>query len=291
MYVSAGKVSPRPAPGLNARLQERLTAWHVAVDRVIETKGAVLAFGQRDRLPVVLKVVKQCGDEWRAGEIVHAFDGRGVVRAYEYVEGAMLLERLSPARALASVVLSGDDDAATRIIAQTIRTMSPRACPEAVPTLTDWGRSFERYLATGDRHVPRDLVTTAGEMYQALCDSQGPQRLLHGDLHHYNILFDADRGWLAVDPKGVIGEIEYELGAMLRNPYEAPAVFTDAAIIERRVESLAAELDVDMTRVLSWAFAQAVLAAIWAVEDGGRIEPHKPWLRLADALQRMSTRV
>ena len=42
--------------------------------------------------------------------------------------------------------------------------------------------------------------------------------LLHGDLQHYNVLLDKDRGWVAIDPKGVVGELEYEVGALLRNP-------------------------------------------------------------------------
>jgi streptomycin 6-kinase len=43
-------------------------------------------------------------------------------------------------------------------------------------------------------------------------------RLLHGDLQHYNVLLDRKRGWLAIDPKGVVAEGEFELGAALRNP-------------------------------------------------------------------------
>ena len=112
-------------------------------------------------------------------------------------------------------------------------------------------------------------------------------RLLHGDLHHDNVLFDAQRGWFAVDPKGVIGELEYEVGAALRNPIERPVLFSRPSIIRRRVECFACELRLDATRVLSWAFAQAVLATIWLREDGFRVEPDHPWIVLARVLQPM----
>jgi streptomycin 6-kinase len=36
--------------------------------------------------------------------------------------------------------------------------------------------------------------------------------LLHGDLHHHNILLDHKRGWIAIDPKGVIGHPGLEVG-------------------------------------------------------------------------------
>lgn len=62
--------------------------------------------------------------------------------------------------------------------------------------------------------------------------------LLHGDLHHYNVRFDRDHGWNAIDPKGVVGEFEYEVGALLRNPIKQPEIFTDPATIERRIKIL-----------------------------------------------------
>jgi streptomycin 6-kinase len=43
------------------------------------------------------------------------------------------------------------------------------------------------------------------------------------DLHHYNVLSDSGRGWLAIDPKGLVGEVEYEVGAAIRNPIDAMA--------------------------------------------------------------------
>ena len=71
-------------------------------------------------------------------------------------------------------------------------------------------------------------------MYVDLSGSQRSTRLLHGDLQHYNVLFDTDRGWLAIDPKGVVGELEHEIGAVLRNPDERPDLFLSSSVIERR---------------------------------------------------------
>ena len=236
----------------------------------------------------MLKVLRRPGDEWRCGEVLDAFGGRRVVRVYEYVEGAVLMERLRPGTPLAGMALDGRDDEATEILSEVIRRMSPRNTSSGeFVTVQDWGKGFERYLAAGAGLIPRDLVEQGQRVYAELCASQRATRLLHGDLHHDNVLFDADRGWVAVDPKGVIGELEYEVGAALRNPYERPELFASPETVERRVRRYEAVLKLDPWRVLSWGFAQAVLSAVWSCEDGFAVGPETPSVVLARAIQPM----
>src|SRR5262245_14299616 len=275
------------SPELWNRVADRIATWRVVVERFSETENSVLAFGQQDGRPVVLKVIRSRGEEWRSGWVLDAFEGRGVARVHEYVEGAMLLERLSPGQSLLTMAQRGADGDATAVLAETIRKMSPRRPPDGGPTARDWGERFERHSGGGDSQVPKDLGSAADRMYEELCGSQRDVRLLHGDLHHDNLLFDAQRGWLAVDPKGVLGELEYEVGAALRNPIERPELFSGPSIIRRRVECFTRELSLDSTRVLSWAFTQAVLSTIWLREDGFPVKPDHPWIVLARLLQPM----
>lgn len=265
------------------RLEDLIRAWRIEVERVHEA-GSIVVFGRRDDRDVVLKVMPRPGDEWRVGEALAAFEGRGVVRVIEYVAGAALMERVIPGIALDGRVAAGDDDAATGILAEVIARMSPRTPPSGTPTVAEWGRGFDRFLAAGGAGIGKSLAEEARGTYTRLCATQSKTRLLHGDLHHGNVLLDAGRGWLAIDPKGVVGELEYEVGAALRNPCERPEIFTAPATIERRVDWLVRELALDRDRVLGWAFAQAVLAAIWAVEDETP-EPIEAWLALAHHLR------
>lgn len=269
--------------------------WGVAVENSIETESSLIAFGSRGEAgeiqPVVLKVIKREDDEWHSGETLRAFGGNGMAKVYEHAPGAVLLERLRPGYALAEMTLRGKDDEATEILADVIQQM--RTAPDsssagpASATVRDWAKGFERYLATGDHQIPRRQVVSARQLYLKLCASQREPRLLHGDLHHYNVLFDSDRGWLAIDPKGVVGEVEYEIGAILRNPIEQPDLFAVRATIERRIKQLTTKLNLDGDRVLGWGFAQAVLSAIWLVEDGFAMEVMRPALRLAATIQPM----
>jgi streptomycin 6-kinase len=260
--------------------------WEVVLDgSAIESPSSIVAFGTRAGNGVVLKIAKRRGDEWRSGEVIRAFHGDGMVRALEVDDGAVLLERATPGRSLVDVVTTGTDDRATSIIARTMRSFSPLDSPAGIPTVEDWGRGFRRYRASRDKQIPIDLVVQAEAIYGELSASQTRRRLLHGDLQHSNILFDATQGWIAIDPKGVIGEPEVEVGPFLRNPTHAVALFDDRAVVERRLRLLCTTAGLRYERAVRWAFALAVLSAIWSVEDEGVVQDDNPALTVAGALR------
>jgi len=244
----------------------------------------MIALGKRGGQRVVVKVVERRGDEWNSAAILEAFDGRGMVRVYDYIEGAMLLERLEPGSPLTGVALEGDDDSATEIIAAVMQSMSPGNAPPGTPTALDLAKGFAQYRASGDRQIPSELLDKAERIYRDLGATQRTTRLLHGDLQHYNVLLDSERGWLAIDPKGIVAELEYEIGAALRNPYELPQILTAPGVIERRIRQYTSALNLDSARILKWAFSQAVLSAIWSVEDGYSVPPESVPITLAYAI-------
>ena len=269
--------------GLSERVLNGVRAWGVAIERTVATDTSVLVHGRRAGKPVVLKVVKEQGDEWRCGEIAAKFGGRGVVEVYEQIPGAALFERLDPGEPLATLTLHGRDEEATDILAMMLGRMSPQDPPDWCPTVERWGAGFARYVATGDERVPLTLVEPAHRIYEDLCATQRNPALLHGDLHHGNVLSDRARGWCAIDPKGVVGELEYEIGAALRNPIARPELFATLDIVERRLEQFGLALGLDVGRARGWCFAQAVLAAILSIENGRPAGAEAP-LVLARAL-------
>jgi streptomycin 6-kinase len=201
----------------------------------------------------------------------HAGAGAVHLLAADPDAGLLLLERLQPGTPLNEVA---DDDAATAAAAQVMRQLW-RAPPSEheFPTIADWGAGFGRLRARfegGTGPLPPPLVDRAERLYAELCASSAAPVLLHGDLHHGNILAAQRAPWLALDPQGVIGEPAYETGALLRNPFpEILAMPGARAILARRAARLAELLGFDRQRVAGWAFAQAVLSAWWEVEDHG----------------------
>ena len=272
---------------VNEQLYAKAAQWNVTLEDTRVTASSRVGFGVRDGERVVLKLIEGAADELHSGKVLRAFGGSGAVRVLEEEVGAVLLERLEPGEQLVSLVKRGEDDEATRILAGVIEKLANHTAPVECPTVADWARGFTRYVNSGDTQIEPGLVREAQLIYRKLVASQTNTMLLHGDLQHYNVLFDNDRGWVAIDPKGVVGELEYEVGALLRNPVEQPQLFTNRATVERRLSILTSLLPLDHLRVLQWAFAQAVLSEIWGVEDGYTIQSNNPALQLANTLRPM----
>jgi streptomycin 6-kinase len=131
--------------------------------------------------------------------------------------------------------------------------------------------------------LPIGLVDQAEALFAELIASMSEPVLLHGDLHHENILSANRQPWLAIDPKGLMGEPAYETGALLRNPM--PRLLNmdrPGQVLARRIEQLSDHLELDRARIRGWALAQAVLAASWTLEDHGR--DWEPWIVCAELL-------
>ena len=88
------------AANAEARANDLVRDWRIAIERRVETARSILIFGTRDALPIVLKVAKYMDEEWHAGAVLAAFQGRGAIQVYEHTPGAVLLERLRPAFSL-----------------------------------------------------------------------------------------------------------------------------------------------------------------------------------------------
>jgi streptomycin 6-kinase len=117
------------------------------------------------------------------------------------------------------------------------------------------------------------LFDKAEKLYAELSASMAEPVLLHGDLHQDNILSAEREPWLAVDPKGVIGEPVFETAALLRNFWpDILSVPDPKSLMARRIDQLSAELGFDRERIYDWGFSQAVLSVVWGIEDTGKLE-------------------
>jgi streptomycin 6-kinase len=183
-------------------------------------------------------------------------------------QGHLLLERLRPGTPLADLA---DDEQATAIAAEIMRQLWRPVPPDhPFPTVARWAAGMQRLRAEfggGTGPFPVRLVERAERLFADLLSSMDAPVLLHGDLHHWNILAAERQPWLAIDPKGIVGEPAYEVGALLRNRLEvAPDM---KRLTARRIDQLAEALGFDRARILAWCLAQAVLSAWWSYEDHG----------------------
>lgn len=287
--------------GLPALLEACAARWRLAIGPpFVPLSYAYVAPARRaDGTGAVVKAAPPGRALAAEAAALEAFAGRGAVPllAADLDRGVLLLARLTPGTPLLALVEAGRDDAATAVAAGVMRGLqrpSPPLPPSSFgfPTVADWVGGLARLRARfdgGTGPLPARLVARAEALAAELgvqgagapvaATSPAPSAttaaphhvLLHGDLHHGNVVSGAG-GWWAIDPHGVVGEPAFEAAALLRNPLPwlvAGGERAARATLARRVAILAAALDVAPARVAGWGLVGAVLSAWWSVEDHG----------------------
>jgi streptomycin 6-kinase len=273
LYGDEGEAWLRGLPSLVADLARR---WGVTVGAPFELSYNYVAAARRsDGTEAVLKVGfprHELEGEIRA---LRLYAGDGVCRLLEADEAryAVLLERLRPGETLVGLART-DDAAATRVAAGLMRTLwrpiPDRPDGRSFQPIAEWFRAFDRHRAAygGPGPFPASILDHAEALARQLLESAPSRVLLHGDLHHYNILSGQRASWLAIDPKGMAGDPGYEVGPFLLNPHLGGAE-RHPRLLRRRLDILARELRYDRTRLRDWGIAHAVLSACWRAEDHG----------------------
>lgn len=214
--------------------------------------------GRAAMIKVALDVEEQGG-----AQVMRWWDGEGAARVFAHEGDAILLERAEGKRSLLHMALHGEDDEASRIACDVVRHLHrPRGKP--LPELIDL-RQWFRDLAPAARRYgglfPRCLETA-----EALLASEQDRSVLHGDVHHDNILDFGPRGWLAIDPKRLHGERLFDYANLLCNP-DLPTSRERTRFL-RQLDVIVEHAGVDRRRLLEWVLAFAGLSAAWFLDDG-----------------------
>jgi streptomycin 6-kinase len=185
-------------------------------------------------------------------------------------KGMLLLERLQPGVMLSTLE---NDDTATKIAAQVMQAIHrPNPGNIGLINLRSWFDELSNlrpHFGGGTGPFPEKTVETVEGLIRDLFAENRPHILLHGDFHHFNIL-SSDRGWLVIDPKGVEGPAEYEVGPFLLNPWGKVPREKEAIIrTQRRIAILSELLGFERNRILRWAICYSFLSAWWDTTPSG----------------------
>lgn len=195
---------------------------------------------------------------------------KGVPKVYvsDETRRAFLMEYLEPGQPLKTLVQAGADDAATKIICETIRSLQAQQHAEFnFPHLS--GEASALAILKGQWNDR--LLSQAQTWFQELTEDRSQDVVLHGDLHHDNIL-SSGSGWKAIDPHGYLGDPAAETGAMIRNPLDCfPKNQPLIKVLEQRLRLMSEELPFDPQRIKAWTFCLTVLSAAWTLEGHGRL--------------------
>lgn len=273
LHGRAGELWLDQLPELIIGLAER---WQLQIGRPFSNLSYNYVIEARlvDDTPVVLKVGVLNPELLCEMAALALYGGRGAtgLMAADENLGALLLERLEPGIPLTSV---RDDQHATAVLADVMRQLwRPVPSKHAFPTASQWAKGLERLRQTfngGSGPFPERLVAMAETLFVELLSSSSQPVLLHGDLHHENVLSDNRQRWRVIDPKGLVGEPAYEVGSLLRNPMDRILSVADPAKLTlHRVAVLSEVLGFEPERMMAWGMAQAVLSAWWHWEDSGQ---------------------
>ena len=254
-----------------------------------------VAFANRGNEKVALKIGVRNDELISEMAALHLFNGEGACRLIDSDEerGFLLLERLTPGVMLSTLE---DDEQATHIAAEVMQkiwrpldhvTLSdsegsltqsnrlfaaerPRVTYNKFIRLSDWFDGLKRLRARfngGTGPFDEKLVERVERSVSDFFIENHKPVLMHGDFHHFNIL-SSERGWLVIDPKGVIGPAGYEVGPFLINPWGDMLEGTKQRLMtQRRIDILHEQLGFERERIREWGLAHAVLSAWWDIED------------------------
>jgi streptomycin 6-kinase len=272
----------------NKKLNHYLAAWDLSNPQFLtQTVTSHIYTVTHNTETVILKLLSPSEtDEQRGAAALRYFDGHGAVRLLRYDEGAHLME-YAAGDELVTLVERGEDENATQIIAQVIKQLHsvPQDAPhDGLFTLDRWfGELFNKAAADRQAGIESIYVRSA-PLAQRLLADQREVRVLHGDIHHCNIRQSA-RGWLAFDPKGLVGERTYDCANTLCNPAMPELVCNETRLLTNAA-ILADMLALDPSRVLAFTYAYACLNASqclrigaedmvqWSLNVAVIIEPH-----------------
>lgn len=216
--------------------------------------------------PVMLKIAR-IPDEEAGYRLLTWWNGQGAARVYASTADALLMERATGSGDLAQMAWAGLDDEACQLLCETAaRLHAPR--PGPLPELHPLEEWFQPLFRQASNHTALSPAAAIARELLAAPREVGP---LHGDLHHENVLDFGERGWLAIDPHGLLGERTFDYANIFTNPDlgdPSRSLATLPGRLEARLDIVLAATGLEPERLLRWIIAWTGLSAAWFIGDG-----------------------
>lgn len=205
-------------------------------------------------------------------EFLKTAKGKGAVEILNLDEkrGAMLLEKLKPGKHLKEIFFDEKPKAIEAAIDVMRKLWRKPPVNHSFRRLENWFAGLDRAERT---RFPREYAEKARETFRRL-HSSSDALLLHGDLHHENILSAQRESFLAIDPKGIVGDSGYEIAVFLNNhALWLSSDETEENVNEKLKNAVARfseSFSIKPENLFRWAYAQMVLSAFWTFEENGK---------------------
>lgn len=221
--------------------------------------------------PAMLKATA-APEELRGLDALSSWDGRGAVRVLHRAGGTTIMERAGSTLRAAEP----DDAVRTTTLSAAVRELHAGSTPER-----------GQFVALGDhlralRHPADEQSRRAAELAQELLQRNADPVLLHGDVHAENLLAST-RGWLFVDPKGIVGPRAFDYANIFTN-WTLPEAIRD---FDSRLAIVCREAALAERTVLEWIVVWSGVSRIWHLQDDHPEAAELPLATSALALERL----
>lgn len=242
--------------------------WELTILRPVDnlSYNYVLNVKQINGCPAILKIGVPNIDFSNEINTLASYDGNGSVKLlrYEKKDGIMLLEKIIPGNMLFDL---SEEEAIEQYA--TVWSKLPRKVNLSLttPNISKWFSAFDRYVESDYDFVeypPKKFVLEA-KLHSLDFMNPSNEFLLHGDLHHENILYSEEKGWTVIDPKGVVGHLYLDFASFMVN--HLPKNKDVKQVLNNRINRLSNLLHLDKQKLVEASFVMATLSMCWAIED------------------------
>lgn len=217
----------------------------------------VLSGGIKCILKIFLSTEEKTGSK-----ILNWWNGTGAAKVFRLDDDAILMERIIGDRSLKYMSLNNQDTEATEIICNVANLLhSYKRKP--LPLLPPLNIRFKDLFMSAGKYG--NIFLKSASQAKFLLAKQHDITILHGDLHHDNVLFSSDRGWLAIDPKGLWGERTFDYVNILCNPTKEIALAEGRLM--KQIDIISKNTGIETRHLLEWTVAWAGLSAVWFLNE------------------------
>ena len=184
--------------------------------------------------------------------------------------GAMLMQRITPGLRLCDFSTNKEQ---TRIAGLLIQALpkpvtNNHVIPQYGTLLTKAFKRLRKTYGPTCGPMPVEQIELAEYLFKEMVKKSSHLVMLHGDLHHENILYDEHCGWLAIDPKGICGPACLEVGRFMFNQLKEGTPLQEVrTLIEERIMILSELLHIERDMILASTIIDQTLSLCWCLED------------------------
>ncbi len=257
---------------IEANKQPAIAKWSLTdIETIYENQGrAVYSATSEIYGQVILKINIHDNYLYQEYETLKEFQGNYSCKVYDYDEAEhMLLEE----RILPGTKLREEENIDRRLdgFVSVFKNIHNQTASEH-ETYVDWLTKVYDYLYNNNIDSSfTEKVRKALKIGQEMFEKYPERVLLHGDLHHDNILKDSDGYYKMIDPKGVIGPAIFDIPRFVMNELDTDLNKTGAEHIKKVIDKLAELLGYDVSDIRKLFYMEVILGNAWCLEDGEAI--------------------